>query len=146
MTRKTIVRVVSKALIPFILLFALYTQFHGDYGPGGGFQAGVILAAGLVVYGLVVGLDALNAVFPPAVREVCAAMGVLIYAGVGFTTMALGGRFLEYGVLTPHHPEHGQHYGILLVELGVGLTVSSVMVILFAAFAARARVAQTEVV
>ena len=37
-------RVVVKLLIPLILLYALYVQFHGDYSPGGGFQAGVIFA------------------------------------------------------------------------------------------------------
>ena len=54
-----ILRVVSKALFPFVLLFGLYVQFHGDFGPGGGFQAGVIFAAGFVLYGLVYGLAAL---------------------------------------------------------------------------------------
>ena len=39
-----IIRVVTKLIIPYILLFALYVQFHGDFGPGGGFQAGVIFA------------------------------------------------------------------------------------------------------
>ena len=51
-----ILRVVAKLLIPFILLFALYVQFHGDFGPGGGFQAGVILAAAVIFYGLIFGL------------------------------------------------------------------------------------------
>lgn len=139
MIRKTILRVISKTLIPFIMLFAFYTQFHGDYGPGGGFQAGVIFAAALVLYGLLLGLDALDEVFPPRVREICVASGVLIYAGTGVACMVLGENFLDYRALAPHHPKHGQHYGILLVEGGVGLTVASVMVTLFAAFAARAR-------
>lgn len=135
---RDILRVVSKSLIPFIALFALYTQFHGDYGPGGGFQAGVILAAAFVVYALVEGLPALDAAFPPRVREILAAVGVLIYGGVGVISMALGAVFLDYDVLA-HDPHHGQHYGILLVELGVGVTVCSVMVALFGAFAARGR-------
>ena len=59
MQEKIILRVVAKALIPFILLFALYVQFHGDFGPGGGFQAGVIFAAGLILYGLIFGPMAL---------------------------------------------------------------------------------------
>ena len=54
-------------------------------------------------------------------------------------TMALGGAFLDYGVLA-HDPEHGQHYGILLVELGVLITVFGVMVAVFYAFAGRGRV------
>ena len=50
MRQKIILRVVSKILIPYILLFAFYVQWHGDFGPGGGFQAGVIFAAGTVSY------------------------------------------------------------------------------------------------
>lgn len=140
MTRNALVRIVSKALIPFIALFALYTQFHGDYGAGGGFQAGVILAAAMVLYGLVVGVERLDEVFPPRWREALVVLGVLLYAGVGVATMLLGGNYLAYGVLDGHDPEHGQHLGLLLIEFGVGLTVFSAMVILFGAFAGRTRV------
>ena len=52
-----VLRVIARLLLPSILLFALYVQFHGDFGPGGGFQAGVIFAAGIILYGLVFGLD-----------------------------------------------------------------------------------------
>ena len=139
MNRKTILRVVSKALIPFILLFAFYTQFHGDFGPGGGFQAGVILAAAFVLYGLIFGLDATRAVVSDRTIELLAAAGVLLYAGVGFASMAMGGNFLDYNVLHPEGGHHGQHLGILLVELGVGITVSAVMIAVFGAFAGRGR-------
>ena len=90
-----IIRVISKLLIPYIILFALYVQFHGDFGPGGGFQAGVILAAALILYGLVFGLKAVKEVAPPAVIEKLMALGVVVYAGTGVTTMLLGGNFLD---------------------------------------------------
>jgi len=48
-------RVVGRMLIPFILLFGLYVQFHGEYGPGGGFQAGAIIAASIILYALIEG-------------------------------------------------------------------------------------------
>jgi multicomponent Na+:H+ antiporter subunit B len=134
-----ILRVVAKLLLPFILLFALYVQFHGDYSPGGGFQAGVIFAAGFILYSLVYGLPAARRVARPAVIERLIAVGVLLYASVGITTMALGGNFLEYDALTPDHPEHGQHYGLLLIELGVGITVATVMITIFFSFAGRER-------
>ena len=120
MTYYTILRVVSKLLIPYVLLFALYVQFHGDYGPGGGFQAGVIFAAGFVLYGLIFGLTEVRRVAPARMIELLIATGVLVFAGTGVATMLLGGNFLEYGVLAPAHPSSGQHYGILVVELGVG--------------------------
>lgn len=139
MKRTTILRVVSKMLIPFILLFAFYTQFHGDYGPGGGFQAGVILASAFILHGLLFGLEESQRVLPPRFVELGIASGVLIYAGVGVAGMLMGGNFLDYGVLDGHDPMHGQHLGILLVELGVGITVASVMVGIMGAFAARGR-------
>ena len=138
MDDRCILRVGAKILIPFILLFALYVQFHGDYGPGGGFQAGVIFAAGFVLYALVYGLGNVKQVLPPQAVYICSALGVLLYAGVGFVTMALGGEFLNYGVLAAD-PEHGQHLGIMFVELGVFITVFGVMVALFYAFAGRRR-------
>ena len=136
MDDRVILRVGTKILIPFILLFALYVQFHGDYGPGGGFQAGVIFAAAFILYALIFGLENARRVARPAMLEVLAALGVLLYAGVGIAAMLRGGNFLAYSVLA-HDPAHGQHLGILLVELGVGLTVTAVMVSIFFAFAGR---------
>lgn len=133
---ESILQVAAKLLIPFILLFALYVQFHGDFGPGGGFQAGVIFAAGIILYALTFSIkDAMN-LAPPRVVKVIAALGVLLYGGTGIVSMLKGGNFLNYSVLA-HDPIHGQHYGILLVELGVGLTVASVMMLIFYAFVSR---------
>ena len=138
MKRHSILRIVAaKLLMPYVLLFALYVQFHGDFGPGGGFQAGVIFAAGIILYSLVFGLPAARRVAPPEAVEVLIALGLLIFAGTGVVTMLLGGNFLEYGVLNSHHPSHGQHWGIFAVELGVGITVAAVMIAVFFAFAGR---------
>jgi len=138
MIGESVLRVVAKLLIPFIMLFAFYVQFHGDYGPGGGFQAGVILAAAAILYGLVFGLEALRRFAPARAIELLIALGVLLYAGVGIVAMLRGGNFLEYGVLE-HDASHGQHLGIFLVELGVGITVAAVMVAIYSAFAGRSR-------
>lgn len=136
MEHHVILRVVCKLLIPLILLFALYVQFHGDYGPGGGFQAGVIFGAGFILYGVVYGLRAVQAVAPPPVVVIVACGGVLLYALVGVAGPILGGNYLDYGVLL-EDPVAGQHLGIILIELGVGLTVASTMIALFYAFAER---------
>lgn len=136
MSHHLVLRVVAKILIPFILLFALYVQFHGDFGPGGGFQAGVIFASAFILYGLIYGIPALEQVAPPNVVKQFVALGVLIYAGVGVMSMLKGGAFLDYGVLA-HDPVHGQHYGILLIELGVGITVAAAMLTIFYFFSRR---------
>jgi len=130
--------VVSKVLIPFIFLFAFYVQFHGDFGPGGGFQAGVIMAAGFILYSLIFGLHITKKILPLKVVELFLAFGVLLYGGVGVVSMIKGGNFLDYNVLSAD-PVAGQHLGILLVELGVGITVTAAMLAIFYGFAGRAQ-------
>ena len=131
-----VLRIIAKIIIPVILLFALYVQFHGDYGPGGGFQAGVIFAAGFILYGLVFGTEALRSAIPPGVLRLLIAVGLLLFAGVGVVTMLAGSDYLAYNALA-QDPLAGQHLGILAVEFGVGVTVSAVMITIFLAFAGR---------
>ena len=132
-----VLRVVAKLIIPLIILFALYVQFHGDYGPGGGFQAGVIGAAAIILYTLVFGLPMATSVIGPNALKVLVALGVLIYAGTGVASFFLGANFLDYNVLASD-PVAGQHIGIILIELGVGITVFASMLSIFYAFAGQA--------
>ena len=136
MRHHPVLRVIAKLMIPLILLFALYVQFHGDFGPGGGFQAGVIFGAGITLYGLIYGVKTASRVIPPGVLRVCVALGILLYAAVGLAGLFFGGNYLDYAVLA-RDPRHGQHLGILLIELGVGTTVAAVMITIFFAFAGR---------
>lgn len=146
-----VLRVAAKLLIPLIALFALYVQFHGDLGPGGGFQAGVIMASAVILYALVFGLRETMEAVPPRLARGAASLGVLLYGGVGIACMVNGGAFLDYDYLFPpgvekqipgwllggeaHH--WGQHFGIMLIELGVLLTVAATMVTIFYGFAGR---------
>ncbi|HSQ09601.1 MAG TPA: Na(+)/H(+) antiporter subunit B [Burkholderiaceae bacterium] len=139
MKRDLILRVVAKVFLPFILIFALYVQFHGDFGPGGGFQAGVIIAAAVVFYALIYGLANARRVVPERLVEGMMAAGVLIYAGVGVIGLVLGGNYLDYFVLD-RDPVAGQHRGIFWVEVGVAVTVSGVMLKIFYMFADRGRI------
>jgi multicomponent Na+:H+ antiporter subunit B len=132
----TILRVATKFILPLMFLFALYVQFHGDYGPGGGFQAGVVAAAGIIVYGLVYGLPAAMRVLPPSWVETLVPLGALIYLSVGILGMLTGGNFLYYSALAQDQV-HGQEWGVFLVEVGVFVTVSSTMLAIFYAFAGR---------
>jgi multicomponent Na+:H+ antiporter subunit B len=136
-----ILRVVAKLLIPFMLLFALYVQFHADFGPGGGFQAGVIAAAAVMFYALIFGLRAAQRLVAEPLVERMLAAGVLVFAGVGVAGMLLGGNYLDYFVLDAD-PVSGQHRGIFWVEVGVLLTVTGVMLKLFYMFAGHGRGAE----
>ena len=129
-----VLQVIAKLLIPLILLFALYVQFHGDFGPGGGFQAGVIFASGFILYALIYGIENLRKVVPLGFLRRLSALGLLLYIGTGVAGLLLGGNFLDYDGLGSN-PVAGQHLGILLIELGVGITVASVMLQMFYVFA-----------
>jgi len=134
MQRKAIIRVTSKLLIPFILLFALYVQWHGDFGPGGGFQAGVIFGAAFILHALLFGVRQARLVLPAWLTRLVLSLGVMLYAAVGYAGLFMGGNFLNYSVLAGT-PTSGQHIGILLVEFGVGMTVAAAMITIFLAFA-----------
>lgn len=131
-----VLKIVTKLVIPLVMLFGLYVQFHGDYGPGGGFQAGVIFASAFILHGLIFGLQRTRRVITPSALRILMASGVLIYLGTGIVTMMLGGNLLDYNFLA-HDGKHGQHWGIFAVELGVGVTVAGVMISLFFSFASK---------
>ncbi len=138
MRRQPVLRVTSKLLIPYILLFALYVQFHGEFGPGGGFQAGVIFSSGFILYALIFGISTARKVVPAWITRLTLAGGVLLYAGVGVAGIVLGGRYLDYSVLA-EVPIRGQHLGVNLIEFAVGLTVASAMITIFYIFAGQDR-------
>jgi multicomponent Na+:H+ antiporter subunit B len=129
-------KVVGRLLLPFILLFGLYVQFHGEYGPGGGFQAGAIIATGLILHALLEGERAALRSVPAGAMQALVVAGASLYGAVGLACMFLGGSFLDYSVLHPD-PVTGRQIGILVIELGVGMTVCGALLSIFHAFAAR---------
>ncbi|MEM6653289.1 MAG: Na(+)/H(+) antiporter subunit B [Pseudomonadota bacterium] len=134
-----ILRVVAKALIPVISLYGFYVHFHGEYSPGGGFQAGVILSVSVILYSLIFGIaPAMRAVTPGFARFI-AGLGFIIYVGVGFWALAMGGNFLEYDALFREEPggHFGQHFGIIAIEIGVLFAVAGSMLTIYYGFAGR---------
>ncbi len=133
-----VLRVGTKLILPFMLLFALYVQLHGDYGPGGGFQAGVIAAGMIILYALVFGISRAKLIAPQALVEKLVPLGVLIFAGTGVAGLLTGRNYLDYSRLVGD-PKHGHEWGIFTVELGVLITVASTMLAIFYAFVDRGR-------
>lgn len=117
---------IIRKVIPLVMLFALYVQFHGDYSAGGGFQAGVLFAVGFIMYAMLGGISKARKVLPMRYLRKLLSFGVLIYAGCGVYTMLTGRNFLDFFAFGAH----GQHYGILIIELGVGLAVFASMTII----------------
>lgn len=129
---QVVVRKTAKLLIPFVVVFGVYMITHGEIGPGGGFQGGVVIAAAYFLYALVHGLAEVQRVVPRRVTDALAALGVLLYAGVGVAALLRGGRFLEYAALgAPGDAVASRALGMTLVELGVGVTVAATMITIF---------------
>ncbi len=126
-----IIGFISKKLIPFIQIYGLYVIMHGESGPGGGFQGGVILGSSFILYALAFGLDKGRDFFPVRVGDALIPLGVLIYGGIGLATILIGGMYLEYRVLPFGSPQWASHIGILGIEIGVGITVAGVMATLY---------------
>lgn len=131
MSDNVLMRIAVRWNVPFILVFALYTQTHGELGPGGGFQAGVMIAAAFIVYGLVFGADEMRRIVPRWISDLAAAGGVLIYAGLGVVSMLAGYEFLDHTVLNPGNPGGAEPWGMTIVEYGVGITVTGVMLTVY---------------
>jgi len=131
-------RVAAKIFLLFILVFALYVHFHGDFGPGGGFQAGVMVGAMMIFYSIIFGLEAAQRIIPARVVELMVPAGAGLFTLVGVASMLLGENYLNYSPLA-HDSAHGQEYGILLVEMGVLITVAGTMTTIFYTFVGRGR-------
>jgi multicomponent Na+:H+ antiporter subunit B len=129
--RNVILISVSRLLIPFIQLYALYVIVHGDSGPGGGFQGGVILGASVILYAIVFGFREARGRVRQRVNDVLNSVGVLIYGGVGLAALFFGGMYLQYGHLPFPNLHLASHYGIFFIEIGVGITVAAVMMTIF---------------
>ena len=138
MSLDLILRIGTKLSLPFVLLFALYVQFHGDYGPGGGFQAGVITAGMVILLTITFGLDAAKRIAPQGLVERMIPLGVLIFVGTGVVGLLMGKNFLDYSVLS-RDSAHGHELGIFMVEAGVLITVAGTITALFYAFVERGR-------
>ena len=125
-----LLHIAFRLLVPFSLVYAIYVLVLGETSPGGGFQAGVVLAFGIVLARLILGED--TPVFNIKLKNslALAGIGTFIYALAGWLTLFGGGKFLDYGFLPFAIEEtHELHaLGILIIEIGV--TVCVMMTIL----------------
>lgn len=128
-----IVIVVSRSLARLIQLFGIYVIIHGHYSPGGGFQGGAILAAGVLLLRMTEGMKGSQLEFRTHLGIPLAAAGALLFVFVGFVPLFFGGNFLDYGAIPipGMEPEWVRHYGMLVIELGIGLAVMTGLVAIF---------------
>lgn len=129
-----VVKVTANFMVPLIMIFAIYVQMHGEITPGGGFQAGVILASAVILYTLGFGSEKFLKIISIRKLQVFSALGVAIYGTTGIVAMLKDGAFLDYSKIFPRHYIFSQEFGVFAVEFGVGLAVFSVMLVLYFTF------------
>jgi len=118
----SVLRITVWLLLPVICLYALYIQVHGEISPGGGFQAGVILSVAYILFLFVFGLYNAENFIPSNLLSKLAGVGVMIYIVVGFSTIFLGGKFLDYNRFS-FFSSAPQELGLFVVELGIGICI-----------------------
>lgn len=130
-----IVQMVSRLMIPFMQLYALYVVAHGHHSPGGGFQGGVILGASFILLAISYNLKASLRRMSERANGILNNLGVLIYSGIGALCVILGANFLDYGVLSRILPDtdsvRARSHGILGVEIGVAISVMAIMIVIY---------------
>lgn len=116
---------VSRFIFPFLLALGFFVQINGTNAPGGGFQAGVIMASAFILFALISGSKKAEQVFSIKKMKILASFGVVLYGGTGLASVVMGGEFLNYSLLENRFFEK-QTLGITLIEWGVGITVFAV--------------------
>lgn len=118
--------IITIFLIPYIICYSLYIQIFGEVAPGGGFQAGAIFVSAFIAYD--VSVSSINFLITSHTLTKIAAGGVLLYSLTGVYSLIMGENFLNFKVFGTYNP---QAVGIILIEFGVGITVASVLLLLY---------------
>lgn len=124
----------SRLLSPYIMLFGIYVIFHGHYSPGGGFQGGALLAASIILIRLSGGRLIARLQIREFFTTPLAVIGVIVYFGTGIVSILYGSYFLDYEVLPfpgGLDPSELRYYGILVIEIGIGIAVMAILVLIY---------------
>lgn len=123
----------ARLLSPYIMLFGCYVIIHGHYSPGGGFQGGALLAASVLLMRVAGGNTIAKLQVPEFTTTPLAVIGVVIYFLTGLVAMLSGGYFLDYGYLPNPgmDPAMLRYTGILIIEVGIGLAVMSILIMIY---------------
>ncbi len=123
----------SRLLSPYIMLFGWYVIIHGHYSPGGGFQGGALLAASVLLIRVAGGTRLSSLQLREVINTPMATLGVAIYFLTGVVAVLAGGFFLDYGQLPIPGLEAAwlRYYGILIIEVGIGLTVMAILIMIY---------------
>jgi multicomponent Na+:H+ antiporter subunit B len=124
-----ILRTVLSFILPYIALYSFYIQINGEVSPGGGFQAGVIFASSIIAFDLIYDAKQVKKLMSSEGLIISGILGVMIYAITGAISLIFDDNYLNYNSI--FNNASSQHFGIFVIEIGVGLTVGSVMCLIY---------------
>ena len=127
-----VVKHMAHFMAPIFQLFALYVLFHGHYSPGGGFQAGVMIGASLMLEMLVGSRRELKK-FNIEKELRVAVLGLGLYAFAGGASLFYGSAYFDYGWIRFLGEDMAvrRYWAILIAETGVTMVVAMTAVIIF---------------
>ncbi len=134
-----IINIAFRGLVPFTMVYGIYVLCMGESSPGGGFQAGALLAVGILMSRMVLGSEKNGFNIKGKTSVIMAGIGTFIYAFTGWMTLLNGGKFLEYDRmpirLEPMHEMHA--LAIFIIEIGVAMCVMMTIINLMDAITKR---------
>jgi multicomponent Na+:H+ antiporter subunit B len=137
-------RVQSLVMVALITAFGIYLALHGALTPGGGFQAGVVLAAGPAVVMFAGRYLTLKRIAPDSAIEALESAGAAGYALIAIGGLIFGGvffeNFLPYGT-----PAQLLSAGTMpLSSIAVGCEVTGGLLLIFSEFLDQSLLATTK--
>ncbi|MGE4284028.1 MAG: MnhB domain-containing protein [Clostridia bacterium] len=133
--KNIILKEISKVIIPFIQIFAIYIIFHGHLSPGGGFSGGTILGASLILYHIVYGKDEAQKKISYKRLMSLMCISLLFYGVLKGYSFITGGSHIEVFTMPLGTPGRIFSAGYILpLNIAVGIVVSMTMYLLFTLF------------
>ena len=130
-------RFVGYLLFPVTLAVGVDVVVHGHLTPGGGFQGGVLLAAGLHLLYVTGSFRALDRLRPVNVFDVGEALGAAAFAAIGLVALITGGAFLLNVLPTGTRGQLLSAGTVPLLNAAVGIAVACGITVLLAQFLAQ---------
>lgn len=130
MKMSTIVRSATRLVSPFLVVYSLYLMIFGHLSPGGGFQAGVIFAASVILLILSRGYKEIRDAFNGQIVRLLESLSILVLLVLAISGLAFGGFFFNF--------MGGAEFGTLfsggivpIFNILVGLEVGAAFIFLF---------------
>ncbi len=123
----SILQTATRLLMPLLLLFALFLLFRGHNAPGGGFVAGLVVAAAFVLHVIAFGIVASRRALPVA-APLLLPIGLSVAVMSGAPAVVLGRPFMTALWTTVGDGRLSLALGTPLVfDIGVFLAVTGVV-------------------